>query len=313
MSQSINLGNIKTVRFNGTDMAEMKLNTSSIWVGQTELTISSNTNNYDIGAAVLAAGGDKATNVQLTINPGVTVGSTSSGTAAMRTGTGWGSGVSITIYNNGSIIGASASNSTGASGSGGAGGGGGGPGGPCRIGRERSGGPGGAGGNGASGSGNSGGNAFEHSQSNSNMSVIFASAGVRVGGSAGTYSAVGGGGGGGGGKLGDDCCCGGGGGGGASGGAGGPRNRAKHYYGWCTGYSYAGASGGATTGGSGGAGYGYCGGHGGNGGNLGSNGNGGYGGCGGYGPHGSGGAAGSSVSSVGTAGAALSGNTSQIS
>ena len=91
----------------------------------TALTISSNVNNYDIGASAIAAGGDKSTSVTLTINSGVTVGSTSAGTAAMYTGTGWSSGTIITITNNGSIVGASGSNSSGSGGgAGGTGGGG---------------------------------------------------------------------------------------------------------------------------------------------------------------------------------------------
>ncbi len=91
-------------------------------VAATVLTISSNTNNYDIGAAAIAAGGDKSTPVILTINSGVTVGSTSSSTAAMYTGTGWSNGTTITIYNNGSIAGASGTNSPASGASGGSGG-----------------------------------------------------------------------------------------------------------------------------------------------------------------------------------------------
>ena len=88
-------------------------------VAATVLTISSNTNNYDIGAAAISAGGDKNTPVILTINSGVTVGSSSTGTASMYTGTGWGSGTTINITNNGSIVGASGSNTTGNPSSGG--------------------------------------------------------------------------------------------------------------------------------------------------------------------------------------------------
>ena len=69
------------------------------------LTISSNTNNYNIysqrGATYVAGVSD----VTLTINSGRTVGSTSTGTHALDTGTGWISGDTITIVNNGTIKG----------------------------------------------------------------------------------------------------------------------------------------------------------------------------------------------------------------
>ena len=105
---------------------EINMNSFYGGVAATVLNITSNVNNYDIGAQAIAAGGDKSTPVILTINAGVTVGSTSTGTAAMYTGTGWSSGTTINITNNGSIVGASGSNSTGTAGSGGSGGRGGG-------------------------------------------------------------------------------------------------------------------------------------------------------------------------------------------
>ena len=87
-------------------------------VAATVLTISSGTNNYNIKTAAVAAGGDANTPVILTINSGVTVGSTSVGTAAMRTDTGWGAGTTITITNNGTIRGGTGgAGSTGSSGS----------------------------------------------------------------------------------------------------------------------------------------------------------------------------------------------------
>ena len=58
-------------------------------VAATVLTISSNTNDYNIKSAAVAAGGDTSTPVILTINSGVTVGSTSTSTPAMKTDTGW--------------------------------------------------------------------------------------------------------------------------------------------------------------------------------------------------------------------------------
>ena len=298
-------------------------------VAATVLTISSNTNNYDIGAAAIAAGGDKSTPVILTINAGVTVGSTSTGTAAMFTGTGWSSGTTINITNNGSIVGSSGSNSSG-KGAGGAGG------------RGRSNnntdGTNGSAGSTASGSGQSGGNAFEHSQTANNyLSVIFDTAGTRSGGSGGTFTGSGGGGGGGGGGAvgfnmpdSDSGCLyfsGGGGGGGGNYGSGGSGGAA--YGGSMPSMSgLSGASGGSTSGGAGGwtqPSYNQRGMHGGNGGSLGSAGASGEGttsgglNCGGYHNWGwrnygkAGGAGGSNTSSTGSAGAALAGNTSKIS
>lgn len=69
------------------------------------LTISSNTNNYNILSSVGGSYGAGASDVTLTINSGVTVGSTSTGTYALDTGTGWASGDTITIVNNGTVRG----------------------------------------------------------------------------------------------------------------------------------------------------------------------------------------------------------------
>ena len=187
-------------------------------VAATVLAITSNTSNYNIKTAVLAAGGDLNTPVILTVNSGVTVNSSSTANPAMKTDTGWGSGVTINITNNGTIIGAngsagsSGSNSS-ANPSSGGGSGGAGAGGGCGVspGNGGSGSAGATGSGSASGSNNgsngtAGGNAFEHSQTgDNNLSVIFDVAGTRTagsggaGGSAGTHSVTGNGGGGGGG------------------------------------------------------------------------------------------------------------------
>lgn len=69
------------------------------------LTISSNTNNYNI---VTERGGTYDagnTDVTLTINSGITVGSTSTFTPALNTGSSWTTGDTITIINNGTIKG----------------------------------------------------------------------------------------------------------------------------------------------------------------------------------------------------------------
>ena len=265
----------------------------------TSLTISSNTNNYNIASAVTGAGGSLNNDVILTINSGVTVGSTTSTTAAMYTSTGWGAGTTITIINNGSLVGSTGSNTDGNGGSGGNGGG-----------QYQNGGSGSAG-SGSAEAANNGGNAFEHSQTaDDNLSVVFQTTGTRSGGSAGQRTFKGGGGGGGSGGRGYyySGFCPGLGGGGARYGAGG------------SGYGNNGSAGGATLGGSGGpgcGGYGGYGGTGGSGGNLqanGSGGNNGYDGWVGNTTYGTaGGSSGSTNTANGSAGSALSGNTGQIS
>jgi hypothetical protein len=273
-------------------------------VAATVLNITSNVNNYDIGAQAIAAGGDKSTPVILTINAGVTVGSTSSSTASMYTGTGWSSGTTINITNNGSIVGSTGTNTSGAGGSGGNGGRG--------FGFQSA----YNGGSGASGSGsaesaNNGGNAFEHSQtSDTNLSVIFDTAGTRTGGSAGTKTLYGGGGGGGGSA---GCSCTGGesyvGGSGGGGGAGAPGGSGAPYNTFVACCAASGANGTAVSGGLGGV---ACNCSGGNGGNLG-NGGGASSNPGGIGAYTSPGSGGSTGYASGSSGSALSGNTSQIS
>ena len=271
-------------------------------VAATVLTISSNVNNYDIGAQAIAAGGDKSTPVILTINAGVTVGSTSSGTAAMYTGTGWSSGTTINITNNGSIVGATGS--AGSSGSSSTDTGNGGNGGWVGTSSPSGGSSGGSGGSGSAGTaGTSGGVAFTHSQTANNyLSVIFDTAGTRTGGAGGAGGAGGSGalGGGGGGGGASNCGSYGSAGGGGAGTPGGTRDGSP--------------SGGPTTGGV--PPLGGCGVRGGTGGNLASSGAGGTGS--GYYGNAGGGAAGSTGStgasgSAGSTGAVLSGNTGQIS
>ena len=71
------------------------------------LIISANTNNYNIKSAAVATGNYVfgATDVTLTINSGVTVGSTSTGTYALDTGSAWSGSDTITIVNNGTVKG----------------------------------------------------------------------------------------------------------------------------------------------------------------------------------------------------------------
>ena len=274
-------------------------------VAATVLNITSNVNNYDIGAQAIAAGGDKATPVILTINAGVTVGSTSSTTAAMYTGTGWSSGTTINITNNGSVVGSAGSNTNGyaAGGNGGVGGG--------HFGGAGAGGAGSSGTSGTPDSANNGGSAFEHSQTvDNNLSVIFDTAGTRTAGAAGTQSVTGGGGGGGGGGAGTTWTTvgGGGGGGGVSFGVG-----AGSTAGTFGDYGGTGATATATTPGAGGAGSWGAGGTGGTGGTGGSAGGAGIPGT-NSAANGAGGAGGTGSSTLsGSVGSVLSGNTSQIS
>jgi hypothetical protein len=72
------------------------------------LTITSNTANYNMRTAAIAAGysGTGAATVNCTINSGVYVYSTSTGAYAFDTGTGWdASGVTLNLTNNGTILG----------------------------------------------------------------------------------------------------------------------------------------------------------------------------------------------------------------
>jgi len=284
----------------------------------TPLTISSNTNNYNIKTAVQNAGAGLDVPVLLTINSGVTVGSANNTTPAMKTDTGWSQGVTITITNNGSIVGGAGSDTSANPGSGG--GNGGGQTSHPNVGGTHPAGQAGAGHSGSAGSSNNGGDAFEHSQTgNDYLSVVFATAGTRTGGAAGqaTFRGNGGGGGSGGAagapsNSGFFVGTGSGGGGGANGGSGGVAYPAHNQGG-----SKRGQAGGATTGGSAGQEYDNGpanAGRGGSGGNLQQAGANGQSGSPNWGrAASSGGAAGSTGTSNGQAGSATAGNTSQIS
>ena len=71
------------------------------------LTIASNTNNYDLYTVVSADPSYSAgsTAITLTVNPGVTVGSTSTGTYALSVPSGFNPADSVNIVNNGTIVG----------------------------------------------------------------------------------------------------------------------------------------------------------------------------------------------------------------
>lgn len=288
------------------------------------LTIAANTNNYDIAESMYIAGGDLNTPCILTIHSGVIVSSDSPLQPALKTGTGWGAGITITIINNGSLIGATGISADGGTATGGRGGNG--------SGLWSYG---GAGGSGSSGTGSApanslGGSAFEHSQtSDNNLTVVFTTPGIRIGGAGGTTTNKGGGGGGGGGsngtysRYGDNTDLyghGGGGGGGAGSTPGGGGSGVSKW-----GYSAAAGSSGTTlSGGGGGAGSAAHGAYGGTGGTGGSRSSAGAsGGAARLGTYtyyyystyysGSGGSGGANSYVSGVVGAVLSGNLGQIS
>jgi hypothetical protein len=89
-----------------------------------DLVISSNTNDYNIRNALVSAGWDGTSKVtaKLTINGGVLVGSTSTGSWALDTGTEFPAGSSLLIVNNGTIMGRGGAGGSGGGGGGGAGG-----------------------------------------------------------------------------------------------------------------------------------------------------------------------------------------------
>lgn len=87
-------------------------------------TIASNTTNYNLKSAAIAGGWDQAAtlNATVTINSGVYVYSTSTGTYAFDTGSTFPAGTSLTLINNGIIQGCGGNGGAGNSGAGNAGG-----------------------------------------------------------------------------------------------------------------------------------------------------------------------------------------------
>src|SRR3990167_5791320 len=106
-SATCNTGIAGTLRYNS-GIAEYCNGSSWCALGTScgvNLVISSNTNNYNIYDAAVVAGWVSGKAVTLTINSGVVVGSTSTGSPALTTGA-FPAGTSVTIINNSSIIGA---------------------------------------------------------------------------------------------------------------------------------------------------------------------------------------------------------------
>lgn len=68
--------------------------------------VSANTNNYDVRAAAVAAGWDqiKPLSATLTVNAGVTLGSTSASTPALSASGSFPTGSAFTLVNNGNIL-----------------------------------------------------------------------------------------------------------------------------------------------------------------------------------------------------------------
>ncbi len=71
------------------------------------LTIASNTNNYNLRSAALTAGwpGSTDTAITVTLNPGVYVGSGSTGSYAFDVGSPWPAGSTVTLVNQGTVVG----------------------------------------------------------------------------------------------------------------------------------------------------------------------------------------------------------------
>lgn len=90
-------------------------------------TISSNTNDYNLKNAAIAAGWDQVLVIEatVTINSGVFVGSSSTSSAAFQTGSGFPAGSTLAVINNGFIVGRGGAGARLESGIGGSGGGGG--------------------------------------------------------------------------------------------------------------------------------------------------------------------------------------------
>ena len=93
------------------------------------VTISSSTTNYNMRTAFVDAGwdGSKVLNGTVTVNSGVTVYSTSTGSYALQTGSPYPSGSSIALVNNGTILGKGGNAGAGGAGTTGYNGSGGGP------------------------------------------------------------------------------------------------------------------------------------------------------------------------------------------
>jgi hypothetical protein len=82
------------------------------------LTIASNTNNYNLRSAAVAAGwpGSTDTSVTVTLNPGVYVGSGSTGSYAFDVGSPWPAGSTVTLINQGTVVGDGGDGGTGGKG-----------------------------------------------------------------------------------------------------------------------------------------------------------------------------------------------------
>lgn len=76
-------------------------------------TISSNTNNYTVNTAKAPGYSSGKTDFTLTINGGIVVSSTSTGSYAMTVDTSWAAGDTVTIVNNGTILGRGGNGGTG--------------------------------------------------------------------------------------------------------------------------------------------------------------------------------------------------------
>lgn len=93
----------------GTTISMQNLQGKSIF----SLAISSNTFNYNLATVAPGAGWPGSSAIELTINPGVVVGSTSTGTFALQIPSALNAAPSLTVINNGTVIGMGGGGGTG--------------------------------------------------------------------------------------------------------------------------------------------------------------------------------------------------------
>ena len=104
-TRSLNDAAVRTLFGQGSGSVDMNTGHGKANAVIVNLTIGSNTKNYNIKSAVGGSYSSGKTIVNLTINSGVIVGSTSTSTYALDTGSGWATGDVINITNNGYIAG----------------------------------------------------------------------------------------------------------------------------------------------------------------------------------------------------------------
>ena len=105
-STDYDLSAITSATFDGTTLTQIKLNSTSIWSARTAITvtITSDTNNYTLQPSGITGYSSGNTDITFIINSGVVIGSTSTGSTAL-TISGFASGDTVSVTNNGYIVG----------------------------------------------------------------------------------------------------------------------------------------------------------------------------------------------------------------